>query len=102
MSRSSGRRLRGIFAEIHDDAPRTLGLACLADVTPMQYQPVMRVPLELVRRHAHELIFDGAHVDTGRESGPVRDAKYVRVDGDRRFAERRVQDDVRGLAADAG
>ena len=51
---------------------------------------------------SHELVLDRAHCAAGREAGPVRDAKDVRVDRDRRLAERRVQDDVRGLAADAG
>ena len=68
----------------------------------MQDQPVVRVLLELVGRHAQELVLDGANVGARREADAVRDAEDVRVHGDRRFAERRVQNDVRGLAADAG
>ncbi len=62
---------------------------------------MVRVLLELVGRHAHELVLDGAHVGAGRETDAIGDAEDVRVDRDRRFAERRVQNDVGRLATDA-
>ena len=49
-----------------------------------------------------ELVLDRAHRAAVREARAIRDAEDVRVDRDRRLAERGVQHDVRGLAADAG
>ena len=50
---------------------------------------LLELRLDLVRRLAR------------REAGAVADAKDVRVDGECLLAERRVQHDVGGLAADA-
>src|SRR5688572_21352621 len=68
------QRLLRIFAKIDDQAARTLGLARLADVTPVQDQPMVRVALELVRCHAHELVFDGAHGGAYAQADSIRDA----------------------------
>ena len=61
----------------------------------------MRVPLEFGRARLLELQFDLERRLAGREPGAVADAEDVRVDRDRRLAERDVEHDVRGLAADA-
>ena len=61
----------------------------------------MRVAAEGLGNDLFELRFDLGDSLARRESGAVADAEDVRVDGERLFAERGVQDDVRGLAADA-
>ncbi len=63
---------------------------------------MVRVLLELGGHDLQQFRFDGVDVLPGRQSRAVRDPEDVGVDGDRRFAERGVQHDVRGLAADAG
>src|SRR5579862_6076020 len=65
----------------------------------MQDQPVMRVEPEFLRRELHKLALDGFGVLADGKPRAVRDAKDMRVDGDRRLAERDVHHDVRGLAA---
>ena len=47
-------------------------------------------------------VLDLADIAARRESGAVRHAEDVRVDGHGRLPERRVEHDVRGLATDAG
>ena len=49
-------RLVGKFAEIRDQASRALGLAGLADVAPMQDEPMMRGNAELGRDHLEQLL----------------------------------------------
>src|SRR5690606_22096730 len=94
-------RLRRVLAQVRDDALRAIGLAGLAYVAAVQDQPMMRVLLELVGRRPVQRVLDVARRLARREVRAVRDAKDVRVDGDRRLAERRVQDHVRRLASDA-
>ena len=94
VARSRSRR-------VADRALGALRRARDADVAAVQDQPVMRVLPELVRHDLHQPRLDLERVLAGRESRAVRDAEDVRVDGDRRLAERDVQHDVRGLAADA-
>src|SRR5947207_5949510 len=79
------RRLLPVLAKIGDETRRAGRLTRLADVTSVQDQPVVGVVLELVRRHAHELVLDDAYVSARCDAGPIRDAEDVRVDGDRRF-----------------
>ena len=62
----------------------------------------MRIVQVLGRHDLEQMILDVAHVLAGREARAIRDAEDVGVDRDRRLPERRVQDDVRRLAADAG
>ena len=95
------RRLRPVLAERLDRAMPAFRPARLAHIAAMQDQPVMGVLLELVGDEFLQRRFDRAHVLAGRESGAIRDAKDMRIDGDGRMAERRVQDHVRRLAADA-
>ena len=78
-------------------------LARLADVAPVQDQPVVRVACGIpAARPSSILSSTGAHRLARRKAGAVGDAEDVRIDRDRLRAERRVQDDIRGLAADAG
>ena len=49
-----------------------------------------------------ELGFDLVDVLAGCEAGAVADAEDVSVDGEGFLAERGIENDVRGLAADAG
>jgi hypothetical protein len=63
-------------------------------------RPVMRVQAKLVWRELHQARFDLERIGTGCDARAVRDAKHVRVDRNRRFAERDVQHDVGGLAPD--
>ena len=62
----------------------------------------MRVAREFGRRFGDQNILDAALVFGARETDSVGDPKNVRVDGDCRLAESRVQNDIRGFAPDAG
>src|SRR6185503_13382412 len=84
--RTLRRRLFPVLAKIGDETCGAGGLARLADVASVQDQPVVGVHLELVRRYAHELVLEGAHVRARRDTGPVRDAEDVSVDRDRWLA----------------
>ena len=63
---------------------------------------MVRVTAERLRDDSVELGFDLLRRLAGREAGAVADPEDVGVDGEGFFAERGVEDDVRGLAADAG
>src|SRR5437899_5679342 len=94
--------LRPEFAQVADQAGRTAGLACQADVAPMQDQPMVRI-LQVFRRGEFEQpLLDLERILAWSDAGAVGDAKDVRVDRHRRLAECRVEHHVRGLAADAG
>jgi hypothetical protein len=67
----------------------------------VQDQPVVRVAAEGLRDDLVELRLDLVDIFARREAGAVADAVHMRVDRERLFAERRVEHDVRGLAADA-
>src|SRR5436305_4255727 len=75
------------FAEVADQAVGAAGLPRDADIAPVQDQPVMRVLHELRRRELQQLVLDLAGILPRREASAIRDAKDVRVDGDRRLAE---------------
>ena len=62
----------------------------------------MRVAAEGLRDDLLELRFDLVDSLAGREAGAVADAEDVGVDRERLLAERGVEHDVGGLAADAG
>ena len=68
----------------------------------MQNQPVVGVAAEGLRNDLFELGFDLIDVLAGGEAGAVAHSENVGVDGEGFLAERGVEDDVRGLAADAG
>ena len=61
----------------------------------------MCVAAERLRHDLVELGLDGVDRLARREPGPVADAEDVGVDGERFLAERRVEDDIGGLAANA-
>ena len=78
------------------------GSARLADIAPVQDQPVMRAEQELGRDAAHQPVLHCARIGPGREAGAVADAEDMRVHGERRLAEGDVEHDIRRLAPDAG
>ena len=61
----------------------------------------MRVAAERLRNDLFELGLDLIDRLPGREARAVADSEDVRVDRERLLAERGVEDDVGGLAADA-
>jgi hypothetical protein len=67
----------------------------------MQDQPVVRVAPKGLRHDPFELGFDFIDVLARGEAGPVANPEDVRVDRERLLAERRVENDVGGLAADS-
>jgi hypothetical protein len=67
----------------------------------MQDQPVMCVVPELGRRELLQGRFDGAHIPARRESGAIRHPEDMRIDGDGRLAECRIEHDAGRFAADA-
>ena len=67
----------------------------------MQDQPVVGAVPVFFWRDAFEAGFDLVGRLAGREAGAIGDAENMRVNGDGRLAERFVEDDIRGLAANA-
>ncbi len=96
------RRLRLVAAEVDHRAAPAFGQPRLAGVAAVQDQPVVRVAAERLRHDLLELGFDLIGVLARREAGAVADAEDVRVDRERLLAERGVEHDIGGLAADAG
>jgi len=68
----------------------------------VQDQPVVGVSAERLRDDLLEPGFDFIDGLARREAGSVADSEDVRVDGEGLFPERGVENDVGGLAADAG
>jgi hypothetical protein len=68
----------------------------------VQDQPVVSVAAEGLRHDPLELGFDLIDCFPRREAGSVRDPEDVRVDRERLLAERRVENDVGRLPANAG
>ncbi len=62
----------------------------------------MGVALVVLGKDLFEPVFHLARRLAGRDPGAVADAEDMRVDGDGRFAERDVKDDIGGLTPDAG
>ena len=62
----------------------------------------MRVAAEGLRHDLFQLRFDLVDVFAGREAGAVADSENVSIDRERLLAERGVEDDIGGLAANAG
>ena len=71
-------------------------------VAPVQDQPVMGVLLVVVGHDLVELLLHVERRLAGRKPGAVADPEDVGVDRDGRLAERDVEHDIGGLAADAG
>jgi len=63
---------------------------------------MVRVLPELLGNEPQQALLDFVDRLAMGEAGPVCHTKHVRIDGDRRLAERGVQDDVRGLSTYAG
>src|SRR6185437_13045619 len=74
---------------------------CKADVAAVQDQPVVRMNEKFAGHAAKQRGLDLERGGASGQAGSIGDAKDMRVDGQRRFAERDVQDDVGGLASDA-
>lgn len=89
-----------ILAQIPYDARAALGVTRGADITPVQYEPVMGIFLEFGFDNAIESILHLTHRFPGRKARPVGYAEYVCVDGNRWLTEGRVQDHVCGLSTD--
>jgi len=68
----------------------------------VQDQPVVRVAAERLGHDLVEPSLDLVRRFAGCEAGAVADAEHVGVDGERLFAPGRVEDDIGGLATDAG
>jgi len=68
----------------------------------VQDQPVVRIPAEGLGDDFFKLLFDRVDILARREAGAVADAEDVGVDRERLLAERGVENDVGGLAADSG
>src|SRR5450432_3194587 len=99
--RRNRHRRTGLAAELAQVTDRALGAfrpARDARIAAVQDQPMMRILLELVGHEFFEAPLDFIDILAGPQSGTIGDAKNVRVDGNRRMAERRVQHHVRRLA----
>src|SRR5712692_5213164 len=100
--RRSGFRFFPKFAQIPDDAVWAGGLSRLADVAPVQDQPVVRVLAEALGNELEELVLDLPHVLARREAGAVGDSKDMRVHRNGRMAEGGVEDHIGRFPADSG
>src|SRR5207253_5011125 len=96
------RRLVPILAQVPDDAGGTGGLACSADVTPVQDQPMVGVLAELGRGVGDERVLDFPRRLSRREPGAIGNTENVCVDRDLGLAEHHVEVDIGGLATHAG
>src|SRR4029079_136999 len=96
------RRLLLEAADVADETARAFRPARLADIAAVQDQPMMGMALALRRHHGVEHLLDLGRGLAGSEAGAVADPEQMGVDGDGRLAEGGVEDDIGGLAADAG
>src|SRR5262249_49618535 len=90
------------LAQISDDAFFAQRLACNTSVTAVQNKPMVCMLLVFCRYHLLQFHFD---LERGLARGQpcaVSDTKNVRIDGYSRLGEGNIEDDVCGLAADAG
>ena len=95
------RRFGLVAAEVDHRAAPAFGQPRLAGVAAVQDQPVMRVAAEGLGHDLLELRLDLVDGLARREAGAVADAEDVGVDRERLLAERGVEHDIGGLAADA-
>ena len=63
---------------------------------------MVSVAAERLRYNLLELGLNLIDVFAWRETGPVGDAKHMRVDGERLFPKGGIEDDVCGLSTDTG
>ena len=68
----------------------------------MQNEPVMGVLAVSLRHPFEQFLLDLDDILARRQAGPVGQPEYVGIDRDCRFAERRIEHNVGGFAADAG
>src|SRR5262249_40874083 len=68
----------------------------------MQNEPMMRMPLELLRYDLHQLELDFERRLSRCQAGAVAEPENMRVDGNGRLAKGAVDPDMGGLGADAG
>ena len=78
------------------------GLRRLADIAPMQDQPVMGMAQILFGNDFQQSLLDLQRSLSGRQPGAVSKTKEMRIDGDGGFAENDVENHIGGLAPDAG
>src|SRR6266513_1317518 len=74
----------------------------LADAPAMQDLHVRGKRPHLLRQEAAQLLFDFDGIVAFRDPDAVRDAQHVTINGQAGHAERVAEDDMRGLASDAG
>src|SRR6202048_2672476 len=92
-------RLLPTAAEIVDQAYLAARLARQTGVVAMQDQPVMCVQHELGRNHALETKLHLERRIARRQTGPIADAKHMRVHRHGVFAESHVEHAGGGLAS---
>ena len=83
-------------------AGATLGFSGDTDIPAMQDEPVVRVLLEIGRHIVFDGSLNGDNILARRDARAVADAEDMRVHRLRRKMPPHVQDDIRGLAPDAG
>ena len=89
-----------ILAQIGDDTIGAFRFARLADIAPVQDQPVMGVLFVFVRRKFEQFFLHLERRFARREPGAVADAENVRIDRNRRLTERGIQNDIGGFSAE--
>src|SRR6185503_17354362 len=92
----------GPLAEVGNQAPLAQRATRNADIAAVQNQPMVGMEPVLRWHHLIELHLDLEGCLAGRHAGPVTYAEDVGIDRNRGFAEGDVENDVGGLAADAG
>ena len=97
-----GLRLFLKLAQIPDYTIRAFGVAGDAYIAAMQDQPVVGVLFPLGGDGFFECGFGGVGRGGFAEADAVGDAEYMRVDGDGVVAQRAIEPDICGFAADAG
>src|SRR5690606_3104133 len=95
----TGGSLVTVFAKIGDDAARALRPPRLADIAPVQQQPVMGVLAEFGRRQPREPCLDLHRCLTRGDASAVCHPEYVGVHRNHRLPKRGVEYNVRGLPA---
>src|SRR5512132_1853324 len=95
-------RLRLEAADVANEAHRAARLLRLTHVAAVQDQPVVGVAQPSLRRPRQQRGFHLQRRLARSEAGAVGHSEDVRIDGDRRLAERYVEYDVGGLPPDAG
>src|SRR5690242_8962239 len=101
MNGCSGRLLLEA-ADVADEAARALGAARLADIAAVQDQPMVSMALAVGRHDGVEHALDLGRGPAGGEASAVANPEQMGVDGNSGLAEGGVEDNIGGLAPDAG